>query len=693
MMSGLKFGFGHRLPIIQQTETAECGTACLAMISCYYGHNLDMPEIRAKRLSSIKGTTLKQLTLFADELNLASRAVRLEIEDLSQLHMPCILHWDMNHFVVLKSADTKKIVVHDPEYGVRKLSINEASKHFSGVALELSPTPNFEEKKREKSVSLKTLLGNAIGLKRALFQILSLSVALEILSLAGPLFQQWVLDSVIIHNDTDLLMVLSIGFFMMMLLQLSLSTLRSWMVIYFSTQINIQWAAGVLSKLLRLPMDYFIKRHLGDVMSRFGAIQSIRQTLTSAALNSILDGLMAGVAFIMMWIYSPKLALITLIALALYLLVRISSYSAFKAVTEEQIIHGARQETHLLETVRGVQSIKLFNRESDRRNQWMNLLVNTTNSELASQRLSTLFQTANTLIFGIENILVVYVGAVLVMQQELSIGMIFAYGAYKMQFSSRISALVDLYFQLRMLTIQRERLADIVLSKPEPSGGSGMPGTTPPDIEVRKLRFRYSDNEPWVLDGITFKVNAGEAVAIVGPSGCGKTTLLKILLGLLQPTEGQVFVMGQPLNAIGLSAWRDSLGAVMQDDQLFAGTIAENIAFFAPNIDLQRVKECAQLAAVESDILAMPMTWQTLIGDMGAALSGGQKQRLLLARALYKQPSILLLDEATSHLDVERERLVNDAIRALSVTKIVIAHRQETINMADRIIALDDCRS
>ena len=687
-MNVLQFGFGRKLPMVQQTETAECGTACLAMISSYYGHHVDMAQMRAKLQASIKGTTLKQLVRFADELNLASRAVRLEIEDLPQLQTPCILHWNLDHYVVLKSANARRIVIHDPGFGVRKMRIQEASKHFSGVAMELSPTPSFEEKKSEKSVSLKKLLGNVVGLKRALFQILSLSIVLELLSLTGPLFQQWVLDSVVIHNDVDLLKVLSLGFFMLMLLQLCISTLRSWMVIYFSTQINIQWASGVLTKLLRLPMDYFGRRHLGDVMSRFGAIQAIRETLTSAALNALLDGVMACVAFIMMWIYSPKLALITLVALSLYLIVRISSYPAFRAVSEEQIIHSARQESNLLETVRGVQSIKLFNRESDRRNQWLNLLINTTNRELASQRLSTLFQVANTLIFGIENILVVYVGAVLMMNNELTIGMSFAYAAYKMQFSSRISALVDLFFQFRMLTIQRERLADIVLAESEPQGGNGMPKPGIPDIELRNIRFRYASSEPWVLDGISLKIEAGETVAIVGPSGCGKTTLLKIMLGLLQPTEGEILIMGQPLSSIGLPAWRDSLGAVMQEDQLFAGTIAENIAFFAPQIDYERVHECARIAAIESDIFAMPLTWQTFIGDMGAALSGGQKQRVLLARALYKEPRILLLDEATSHLDLEREQSVNAAIRALSITKVVIAHRQETINMADRVIAI-----
>ncbi len=688
MNARLQFGFGQTLPMIMQTQIDECGAACLAMISSYHGHTMDMSGMRAKMNTGLTGTTVRQLLEFSEKLNLAGRAVRLEMEDLDKLQTPCILHWDLNHFVVLRSVSKRRIVIHDPGFGIRRMSWDEVSKHFTGVAVELAPTPKFEQKSEEKKVDLRNLIGNVVGLKRSLFLILSLSLALEVFSVVAPLFQQWVLDGVLIHNDTDLLFVIALGLFFVTIIQLSFTTMRSWMVIYFSTQINVQWATGVLAKLLHLPMNYFIKRHMGDVLSRFGAVQSIRQTLTSAALNAVLDGMMAAVAFAMMWIYSVKLAMITVVALAVYILVRFLTYDIFKAASEELIMHSAKQESHLLETVRGVQSIKLFSRENDRRNQWLNLMINTTNRELATQRLNTLFQLVNTLVFGIETVLVMYLGAMLVMRHELTIGMTFAYGAYKMQFSGRISALIDLFFQIKMLTIQRERLADIVLSESEPDGGSGMPEKGFPDVEVRNLKFRYSDTEPWVLENLNFRIEAGESVALIGPSGCGKTTLLKLLLGLLTPTEGEILIMGKPLSSIGLPAWRERLGAVMQEDQLFAGTIAENISFFAQDVDMQWVHECARMAAVESDILAMPMTWQTLIGDMGSALSGGQKQRLLLARALYKRPDILLLDEATSHLDTKRERLVNEAIKQLKVTKIVIAHRIETIEMADRRIDL-----
>lgn len=682
------FLFGRALPMLLQTETSECGIACLAMIAGFHGQQRDLIGLRSMLQTSAKGATIKDLVADASRLGLAGRALRLEMEDLDQLQLPCILHWDLNHFVVLKKAGKRAITLHDPAGGVRKVSWTEASRHFTGVALELTPMAEFTQSDTRRSVSLGSLVSGVKGMKRALAQVLAVSLALEVTAVLMPFFQQWVLDTVIVHRDVALLDVLALGFLMLMLLHLALSTLRTWLVIYFSTQVNLQWSSGVLTRLLRLPMDYFIKRHLGDVMSRFGAVQAIRQTLTTAALNAALDGLMAAVALAVMWAYSARLAAISLAALAIYLAVRLLSNRPFQLATEERIGHAARQDSHLLESMRAMQSIKLFNHEDARRHAWLNLLVSTTNRELAAQRLTTLFQGANTLVFGVENILVIYLGALLVMRGEMSVGMIFAYAAFKLQFTARISALVDLYFQVRLLRIQRERLADIVLSEPEAEGGSGLPKAGVPGIELRDVRFRYAANEPWLFDGLNLRIDAGESVAIVGPSGCGKTTLLKLMLGLLAPTDGEILVMGTPLAEVGVQAWRARLGAVMQDDQLLAGTIAENIAFFDKPVNQARVLECARMAAVEDDVLAMPMQWNTSIGDMGSVLSGGQKQRLLLARALYKQPDILFLDEATSHLDVRCERLVNEAVSALKLTKVVIAHRPDTIRMAERVISL-----
>ncbi|WP_043149245.1 peptidase domain-containing ABC transporter [Pseudogulbenkiania ferrooxidans] len=694
-ISSLQYGFGRKLPLILQTEMSECGLACLAMISSYHGYVSDIQTLRRSYSISWNGTTLEQLIEYANHLKMAARPLRLEIEELKCLQTPCILHWGLDHYVVLKEIRKEKLIIHDPAFGVKRLSLKETSNYFTGVALELAPTPIFERREDVQSISLKSLVEQIIGLKRALLQVFSLSLVLELLIVLAPFFQQWVVDGVIVQNDKTLLKVLAIGFFLLMIIQMLINALRSWIITFFSTQLSMQWMAGVFTKLLSLPIEYFEKRHLGDVLSRFESIDAIRQTLTAAALTSLLDGFMVLLTLGMMFLYNAQLAFISLAALLFYILIRVLTYDVFRTASEEQIVLSAKQNSHLMESLRGVQSIKLFNREYDRRSQWLNLVVSSTNRKLETQRMQTLYQFANGIIFGVEGILVTYLGATLVMENQFTIGMLFAYGSYKMQFTSRVGNLVDLFYQVKILRIQRERLADIMLTPAEFSDEEAtlmqeLSENVNPVIELRDIKFQRAINEPWILNGVSLSILSGQTVAIVGMSGCGKTTLLKIMLGLLKANSGDIIVNGILLKSSGLRSWRETLGVVMQDDQLFAGTIAENIAFFDRNIDIDKVVNCAQLASIHEDILSMSMGYLSRVGDMGSSLSGGQKQRIIIARALYKKPSVLFMDEATSHLDIETERAVNLVIRQLPLTKIIIAHRPETIRMADRVFKIEN---
>ena len=355
-------------------------------------------------------------------------------------------------------------------------------------------------------------------------------------------------------------------------------------------------------------------------------------------------------------------------------------------------MHAAKQQTHFIETVRGVRALKLFQRLDERRNSWLGLFVEQVNADLRTQKLQVMYRLLNGMLFGVERILIVWLGAKLVMDGAFTIGVLLAFIAYKDQFVTRVSGLIDRLVEMRMLHLQGERLADIALAEQEPEVVDTMSKREieklPASIVIQGLRYRYADGEPWVLDGVDLEIAEGESVAIVGPSGCGKSTLMNVMLGLRPFKEGQVLVGGQPLSKLGLSHLRSMIGTVMQDDALFAGSIADNIALFDQQVDMAWVEECARKAAVYEEIAAMPMGFNTLIGDMGAALSGGQKQRILLARALYKKPRILFLDEATSHLDVTRETMVNQAIQALNITRVIIAHRPETIASAQRVIVM-----
>lgn len=693
MLDSLHLGWGaRRVPMILQTEAAECGLACLAMVASQLGLRTDLPTLRKRFSLSLKGATMADLVRMAGRMQLSPRPLRAEMEHLPQLALPCVLHWDLNHFVVLAELHGDVAVIHDPARGVRRLRLSEVSQHFTGIVLELSPAPDFKPKEEKQSISMRQMMGRVSGLRRSLGQIFVLALALEAFMLLSPFFMQWVVDGVLVSADRDLLLTLGLGFGLLVLVQVATGAIRSWAVLYLSSTLNLQWLGNVFAHLMRLPVSWFEKRHTGDIMSRFGAIQKMQETLTTSFIEAVLDGLLVVLTFAVMCVYSVTLAAIAAGSVAIYALLRWAFFRPLREATEEEIVHTAKRSTHFLESLRGVQSIKLYNRQEDRHAEFMNKVVDAMNANIATRKLDLLFGVLHKLVFGLERIAVIWVGALLVMDQRFSVGMLFAFFAYRETFSTRVSGLIDKVVELKMLKLEGERLADIVLTAPEaePDVPARERDEQPARLELRNVSFRYSDNEPEVLKDVSFAIEPGESVAISGPSGCGKTTLLKILLGIHEPQSGEVLVGGVPLRQLGLRSFRDRVGTVMQEDQLFAGSITDNISFFDAHADPAWVAQCARLAAVHDEIEAMPMGFHTLIGDMGASISGGQKQRILLARALYKRPQILFLDEATSALDVDRERLVNQAVRQLDLTRVIVAHRPETIASASRVIVLKD---
>jgi ATP-binding cassette subfamily B protein RaxB len=689
----LAIGWGSRLPMVMQTEAAECGLACLAMIVGHHGQACEITELRRRLSVSLKGTSLKQLVGMAERLGFAARPLRLELDELGQLSTPSILHWDLHHFVVLAKVTGDTVVIHDPAVGVRRLPLAAVSRHFTGVALELTAVGELAPAQAPARVRLRSLVGRVIGLRRSFAQLMALALAIEVLAVVSPLFMQWVVDHALVSADRDLLLVLALGFGLLLLLRTAVTAMRGWIVIVLGASLKVQGRTNIFSHMINLPSSYFEARHLGDVVSRFCSQDAILQAITTDAVEAVLDGLLVSVTLAIMFLFAPALTWVAIAGALLYGLLRWVSYAPLRHASAEAIVWGARRDSHVLETLRGVKTIKLFNGQDIRRARWMNLLIEATNRQLTTQKLQLLVRTANALLIGALAILVVWLGANQVLDKQMSIGMLLAFIAYKDQFLGRVSNLIDRAVELTMLRLHAERLADIALTQPEARGGAAADAeeaARPVAIEVRNLRFRYSETDPWVLDRVSFRIEPGETVAIVGASGCGKTTLLKILASLLPPTEGELLVDGQSLASLGATRWRSMIGVVMQDDQLFAGSVADNICFFADQPDQRRIEDCARLAALHDEIAAMPMGYHTLIGDMGTSLSGGQKQRVLIARALYRQPGVLLLDEATSDLDVTNEKLVNAAIRATRVTRIIVAHRPETIRSADRVINLDE---
>lgn len=687
----LQFGWSRSLPMMLQTEAAECGLACLAMVASYHGHDVDLAGLRRKFSTSLKGVTLARVMAMAGQLGFTCRPLKLDMDNLRQLKTPCLLHWDLNHFVVLKQVGKRRIVVHDPAYGIRKLSWKEVSEHFTGVALELSPSADFAPVRERQAVSLRALTGRVRGLVPALAQILLLALALEVFALAAPFYLQWVLDQVMVSADHDLLSLLGLGFIGIAVFSALVTAARSWAVTWLGATLNVQWASNLFGHLMQLPLDWFEKRHVGDVVSRFGSIQTIQQTLTTQFIGSLLDGLMSLVTLVVMGFYSLWLTTLVVGLFLAYGLIRWAFFNPLRQANEEQIVCGARQQSELLESIRGAMPIKLANKQDERLSRYANATVSTINRGIGIQRLSIAFTLSNQLLFGIGRVVMIWIAATLALENRFTAGALIAFIAYADQFISRAAALIDKWVDFSMLKLHAERVADIALTSPEQRAETAWNGPIPEaSIELCNVSFRYAENEPWVLKNCNLKVEAGESVAITGPSGCGKSTLAKIALGLLEPTEGVVKFGGIDIRKLGLDYYRQLVASVMQSDQLFAGTIADNISFFDTAPDLERMLVVSQLAQIHADIMAMPMGYQSLVGDMGSSLSGGQKQRVILARALYRKPLLLLLDEATSHLDMAKEREVNLAIRGLNLTRVVIAHRSETIDSAGRTICLGE---
>ena len=682
--------FRRHIPVILQTEAPECGIACVAMIASYHGFRTDLVAMRQRMSVSMKGTTLKNIAQVAETMKMSGRGVQVSLDALDKIRLPAILHWDMNHFVVLTKVSGRgarqTITVHDPARGKRVVNRHDTSRHFTGIAMEMLPTPGFRKTEERERVSSWQLLSAASGHKSTIAQIFLLSLVLEVFAIATPFFLQLVIDRVLVGRDADFLTVLGVAFAALVVIQTMVTGLRAWVGVYLSTQINMRMLADLFSQLVRLPLAWFEKRNIGDIISRFRSIDAIQRTLTTTFVEAIVDGLMVVLTLAVMFFYNVTLTCIVLAAAVLYGLTRWIVYYPQRRATDEQLAHESKSGSHFIETLRGMMAIKLNMREQERRLSYQNLVVEHVNAGVRVQQIAIFHRAANMLIFGIENVAVIWLGARAAMAGELTVGMLFAFLTFKLLFLTRINALIDKVIEFRMLDLHAERIADIALTDPEPVGlNRSLSADRPLVVRAEGLGFSYG-HEGFVFRGIDFDVRPGQTVALVGPSGCGKTTLIKVLTGLLVPSEGRLLIDGHDLKELDLGSYRSRIGAVMQDDQLFIGTIEDNISFFDPQHDAAFARECARVAGLDIDIMAMPMQFNTIVGSLGVALSGGQKQRLLLARALYRRPEILFLDEAFDQLDLDREYEIADRLTHLGLGVVIVSHRPDTVRRVDRVI-------
>jgi len=676
---------------VLQTEAAECGLAALTMIASHHGHRVNLSGLRQRYPTSMQGATLSHLVTIAADLGLAPRAVRLELDELGQLRLPAILHWDLNHFVVVEAIRPDgKIVILDPALGRRIESREKVSRHFTGIALELTPTASFAPITARTTTRLTDLWSRMTNFRRAFGQVLLLSLVLQFTALLTPFYIQSVIDNAIVQGDSNLLMLLLIGFGVVYGLNSVTKALREWVMLTLGQSLSFDLGGNVVRHLIRLPLGYFERRHVGDLMSRVGSIQPIQSLLSRGLVNVLIDSVLFLVTFVVMLVISPLLAFIVLLSTVGYLGYNQLVYPAMRQRSQEEIVARASEETYLMETIRAIRAVKIHGHEAQRESGWRNQYADVIAASYRSRLLDIRVGLAENLLFSAAFLVCVYFGAIRVIDGTMTIGTLLAFLSYRANFVTSATSLVDQVQRWRLLGVHLERLSDIVTEKKEDFPAHVRREILPgPAVTVDNLTFAYDVGDRPVIDRASAVIPAGSFAAIVGPSGAGKTTLFRLMLGLLSPQSGQILIDDVPLTEANMAAWRGRVGVVLQDDCLLTGTIADNICFFDASADRDSIREVARMAEIDADIERMPMGYDSLIGDMGAALSSGQRQRILLARALFRHPDVLFLDEGTANLDPETETRIADMIAGLPITRIVIAHRPGLVQRADLVLTLD----
>ena len=686
----INFSIKNKVPVIIKSESTECGNACLSMICGFYGKDIDLFNFRNRYGSTSQGATLNVLAAIAQKAGLKTRALSLDIAEIKELRLPCILHWSLNHFVVLVAIKGKRFIIHDPALGRRVVHLQELSENFSGIALEAWPDSDFRQEKQRSRLKLLDLMHNMVGLKSALIKIFMLSVVIETVNLLLPMGTQIVTDHVITAHDENLLLVICVGLMFFTIFKTWVSMIRAWVSLKLNTLTDVQWKTSFFDHLMSLPLAFFEKRQLGDIQSRFASLDIIRATFTNSIVTGMIDSIMTIGLLIMLSLYGGWLVWVVLGFTVCYAIMRALTYKFYRTVSEELIVKRARSGSHFMESLYGIATIKSLNLKNRRSQHWLNTNIDVSNAGLKQTRFDMLFGGINTFINSADQVVILWLGAQMVMDNTMTIGMFMAFNAYRGQFTQRAASLIDLTMQLKMLSLHNERISEIVYSEPEVDSPlrNVFEENVGVSLEVRDLAYQYDLLSKPVFSNVNISVAAGESVALVGVSGIGKTTLLKVMSGLLTPERGEIFIGGFDINKIGINNFRSNIACVLQEDRLFSGSITDNISGFDDEVDEALVIECAMQCNIHEEILRMPMGYETIIGELGAGISGGQKQRLLIARALYQKPRILFMDEATSHLDINNEKIINAAIESLNITRIIIAHRPSTIACADRIIDL-----
>lgn len=684
----------HRVPVVRQMSAVECGAACLSMILSYHGRETRVSECREELGIGRDGVTALTIAKAARSSGLRVRAYSVQPQDFKFVTLPAIIHWEFNHFVVVERWSPESVEVVDPAAGRRQLTADQFDAGFTGVVLMFEPGVHFERSSSTaRPLWRRYLLKYVLQAPGLLAQIAGASLLLQVLGLALPLFTKVLVDFALPFGIGDILLLFGLGMILFVMSQMVTSYLRASMLIYLQARLDSRMMVDFFEHLLTLPFKFFQQRSSGDLLMRLGSNSVIREMLTSQTLSVFLDGSLVLVYLVIILTQAPLFGFIVLVIGLLQVALLLATTGRVQRLMNRDLVAQAQSQSYLVEALTRIETLKAAGAEDRALDHWSNLFFKQLNISLQRTRLSALIDTGMMTLRILSPILLLWVGAYRVINGTMTLGTMLALNALASAFLMPLSSLVSNAQRLQLVGSHLDRIADVLEAEPEQDfqavlGAPPLSGK----IELKAVNFRYDPNAPLVLKDISVSIGPGQKVAVVGRTGSGKSSLGKLLLGLYPPTSGEILYDGIPIQDLNYRTLRSQFGVVMQESLLFGGSIRENIAFNDQDLEFDRILEAARLAAIHAEIEAMPMGYETLVGEGSAGLAGGQCQRLSLARALAHQPVLLLLDEATSDLDVVTEREVDENLSRLSCTRIVIAHRLSTVRNANQILVLDQGR-
>ena len=694
-----------KFPFYKQADLKDCGPTCLKIISKYYGKNVSIQELRDLSETTRQGSSILGISDALEKIGIRSLGAKISLNRLSEAPLPCILHWNKNHFVVLYEIKNAIYFISDPAYGLIKYTKDEILKHWvgnnssdetvEGLVLLMEPTPKFYDSKfnNNHKLNISFLTKYLLKYKIYIIQLIIGLVASSLLQLIFPFLTQSIVDVGIKNQDIHFIYLVLFAQLALFIGRMSIEIIRSWILLHLSTRINISLVSDFFIKLMSLPIAFFDTRMTGDILQRINDHKRIEIVLTSSTLN-VLFSMFNLITFgVILSYYNLQIFLIFLVGSILYFLWISFFLKKQRELDYKQFSQISQEQSKVIELINGMQEIKLHNAEKQKRWGWEYLQAQLFKISIKELELEQYQSVGSDFINELKNIFITIWAAKLVIDGNITLGAMLAITYIVGQLNSPISQLIKFISDFQDAKISLERLSEIHNQEDEGQQDKEKITSINEDLDLKlnKVSFRYIGSDQLVLKDLDLEIPSKKITAIIGTSGSGKTTLMKLLLKFYEPNEGDINLGHYDLKNVSQKTWRSQSGVVMQEGYVFSDTIANNIAFGEDYVDKQKLAHSVDVANIKEFIEALPLSYNTRIGMEGVGLSTGQKQRLLIARAVYKNPNYLFFDEATSALDANNEKVIMGKLNTFfkDKTVVVIAHRLSTVKNADQIVVLE----